>query len=326
MNKEDLLRELSQKVSSGEITRQEVTSRLGAGSSVTTEGAEGILLSHLSVTKILYILGAAIVIIGIVIFTAQIWDDIGSFGRILVTLGLGFLLTAIGSMLMKQKSREHIGPVFFFIGGVLIPGGAMVTLSEMSTGVVSLWPIAITFGAIFLFYLLLNRVHKNAVLTFFAIANGTAFVYILVEAIVAGQAHQHADLYAYLTMAVGSSYLFLAHSFREGWNNKLIALLYFFGSAGIFGAAFSQVFDTVLWELVYPILVMGGLFLSAYMRSRAILVTSTFSLLAYVTYITSEYFADSLGWPISLVVLGFVFIGLGYASISFNKKYINESS
>jgi len=60
------------------------------------------------------------------------------------------------------------------------------------------------------------------------------------------------------------------------------------------------------------------------MRSRSILVMSTLFLIAHVSYITGEYFADSLGWPISLVILGFVFIGLGYVSISVNKKYITN--
>ena len=275
-------------------------------------------------TKMLYVLGAAIVIIGIVIFVAQIWNDIGSFGRISVTLGLGLLIAAIGSVLLKQKPEDNIGPIFHFIGGLLIPGGAVVTLSELDVDFVSLWPVAITFGAIFVFYLLLNATHKHAILTFFAIANGTAFIYLLVEAIVEGPYYKHEDLYAYLTIVIGASYLLLAHAFRDGWNKQLIGALYFFGITGFLGAAFSQVFDSVPWQLLYFLIVLGGLFLSVYMKSRSILVMSTLFLIAHVSYITSEYFANSLGWPISLVILGFVFIGLGYASLAINKKYIKE--
>jgi hypothetical protein len=270
----------------------------------------------------LYVLGAAIVLIGIVIFVSQIWDGIGSFGRISVTLGLGFLIAAIGSMLLKSKPDENIGAVFHFIGGILIPGGAVVTLSELNVDLVSLWSIAITFGVIFAFYLLLNSVHKNPILTFFSIANGTAFVYFIVEAIVDGPFYKHEVLYAYLTMVIGASYLLLAHSFHNGWNKKLIGVLYFFGITGFLGGGFSQVFDSVLWQMLYFIIVIGGLALSVYMRSRSILIMSTLFLIAHVSYITGEYFADSLGWPISLVILGFVFIGLGYISININKKYI----
>lgn len=325
MNKEELLQELSSKVSVGEISREEVMSRLNIEPAMQREDEESTKkISHFSITKMLYVLGAVIVIIGIAFFVAQVWYDIGSFGRIVVTLGLGLLTTAIGSVLLKQKPEEKIGPIFHVIGGVLIPGGAMVTLSELSVEVVSLWPVTFTFGIIFIFYLLLNSVHKNAILTFFAIANGTAFIYLLVDSMVDGQYYNHGDLYAYLTMVIGASYLLLAQHFREGWNKELVGVLYFFGITGFLGAAFSQVFDSVPWQMLYFLIVIGGLFLSIYMKSRSILVMSTLFLIAHVSYITSEYFADSIGWPISLVILGFIFIGLGYSSVTINKKYLTK--
>lgn len=325
MNNEELLQELSAKVSLGEISREEVMSRLPVAPMTQPEnGKGGKRFSHFSVTKMLYVLGAVIVIVGVIIFIAQIWDDIGSFGRISVTLGLGILIAALGSVLMKQKPGDNIGAVFHCIGGVLIPGGAVVTLSELDVDFVSLWPVAITFGAIFAFYVLLNAIQKHAMLTFFAIANGTAFIYLLVGAIVEGPFYRHEDLYAYLTMVIGASYLLLAHAFRQGWNRELIGVLYFLGITGFLGAAFSRVFNSEPWQLLYFLIVFGGLFLSVYMRSRSILMMSTLFLIAHVSYITSKYFADSLGWPISLVILGFLFIGLGYASITINKKYITE--
>ena len=318
MNKEELLQELSAKISAGEVSREEVASRLAIA-----PAARQSRFSHFSVTKILYILGAAIVIVGIIIFVGQIWDDLGSFGRIVITLGLGLLITATGSVLLQQKPEDTIGSIFHFIGGMLIPGGAVVMLSELDPNFASLWPVAFTFGIIFAFYLLLNTIHKSPILTLFAIANGTAFMYLLVEAIIEGPFYTHKDLHAYLTMMMGICYLSLAHAFRDGWNKKLTDILYFFGSIGFFGAAFSQVFDSVLWQMLYFMIVLGGLFLSVYVRSRIILAISTLFLIAHVSFITGEYFADSLGWPISLVILGFVFIGLGYASVTINKEYIS---
>ena len=334
MNKEELLRELSSKLNMGEINRTEVMHRLDLAPR-TEERVEKVQevkevtkkTSHFSITKMLYILGAAIVVIGIIIFIAQIWEDIGAFGRITVTLGLGLIITAIGSILLKQKpsgSVISIGSIFHIIGGLLIPGGAMVALSELNVEVSSLWPVAITFGVIFVFYLLLNIVHKNAILTFFAIANGTAFIYLLMESIIDGPFYRHDDFYAYLTMVMGVSYLLLAYTFRRGWNYVLSRVLILLGTVGFFGAAFSRVFDSFGWQMIYFLLVFGGLFLSIYMKSRIILIVSTFFLISHIVYITNEYFANSFGWPISLVILGFVFIGLGYVSITINKKYINE--
>ncbi len=328
MNKEELLNELSSKIKTGDISRGELMNRFGLATASKKEGGSKVSKPFsFSITKILYVLGAAIVVIGIVIFIGQIWTDIGAFGRISVTLGLGLLVAVIGSVLLKQhpsKSVISIGSVFHAIGGFLIPGGSMVALSELNVDTPTLWPVAITFGAIFLFYLLLNKVHKNAILTFFAIANGTTFIYILIEAIMDGPSYMHGDLYAYLTMAMGISYLLLAHVFRKGWNKGLVSVLSFLGTAGFFGAAFTRVFDSLGWELLFFLLVFGGIFLSIYMKSRLILIVSTLFLLIHIVYITNEHFADSFGWPISLVILGFIFIGLGYASISIGRKYIKQ--
>ncbi len=304
----------------GEISREEILR--------ATESSPQKPTSHFSTTKMLYILGGAIVLIGIIIFISQIWSNIGSAGRITVTLGLGLLMTVIGSILLKNKPGENIGSVFHTIGGLLIPGGAVVTLSEFHVNNASLWPVTITFGIIFLFYILLDVAHKTAVLTFFTIANATAFIYLLTESLLNGAFYMHSSVYAYLTMALGASYLLLGREFQNGkyaWNAKLVSMLYFFGSLGFLGAAFSRVFDSTLWRAIYFLIVVGGLFLATKFKSRAILVTSTIFLIAHISYITSKYFADSIGWPISLVILGFVFIALGYISIRINRTYIKSN-
>jgi hypothetical protein len=327
MDKEQLLQELSSSVASGEVTRDEVVQRLGLAQLIQPAYADRIEIKeshHFSVTKMLYVLGAGVVVIGVLIFMAQVWDDMGAFGHILITLGLGLLVTLLGSMLLKQKPEASLGTVFHFIGGMLIPGGVIVTLDEMNLD--TEWSFALIFVGVFVFYLILNAVHKNAVLTFFAIANGTAAIYLVSNALF-DPILEYRDmevLFQYVTIALGGSYMLLAYSFKDGWNNKLIGALNFFGITGLLGAAFIRVLDSGIWELFYFLVVFGALFLSVYMRSRIILIMSTIFLIVHITYITSEYFADSLGWPVALVLLGFMFIGLGYASITINKKYINE--
>jgi len=322
MNKEQLLQELSSKINSGEISQEEIINQFNIKSSIKREDGKKFL--HFSVTKMLYVLGAVVVFVGIINFINQIWSDMGSWGRILITLGLGVILAAIGSILTIKKKETSIGMIFHIIGGFLIPGGSLVTLYELDIDLSSLWPFVITFGVITLFYLLLTVVHKNAILTFFTIVNGTAFIYLLTEALINGQFRDHQDIYAYLTMLIGISYLLLTYSFRNNWNEKLIGPLYFLGTVGFLGAAFSRVFNSNLWESLYFLIVFGVLFLSIYAKSRIVLAVSTIFLIIHISYITDKYFADSLGWPISLVILGFIFIGLGYASITIGQKYIKK--
>lgn len=325
MTNDELLQELSIKLGTGELRAEEVSSRLGLSGVVTSQTQHtAAKTSIFTVTNILYVLGAAIVVIGVIIFVSQIWDDISSVGRIGVTLGFGLLMAAMGSVLLTQRPQEHIGSVFHCIGGVLIPGGALVTLSELHSDISSVWPVAFVFGAIYIFYSLLNRVHKNPILMLFVIANGTAFVYLLISAMIEYTPYREDDVFSYVTMILGASYLLLAQSFREGVNNKLVGALHFFGVTGFLGAAFTRVFDSGLWQLAYFVIVMAGIALAVYMKSRIILVMSTIFMIVHVAYITDEYFADSLGWPISLVILGFIFIGLGFASIRINNKYIAD--
>jgi len=322
MIKEDLLRELSEQVKAGQITRAEVLTRLGGPASSNLDGPTK-TPSHFSVAKMLYILGAIIAIVGVITLVFRVWDDIGLVGRILITFGLGLMMAGTGSVLFERKAEGNLGTIFHLIGGLLIPGGALVSLYELGgQDLLKVWPVSITFGLLFICYLLLTLKQKHLILTFFALVNGTAFTYLLAQALVYGRYAASADFYAYLAMAVGASYLLLGQSFKRGWNHKLDSFLYFFGSAGIMAAGFSRIFDNSLWEILYLPLVFGMVFLSVYFKSRGILTVSTLALIAYITYLTNEYFGQSDIWPVLLVVLGFVFIGLGYLSIAINKKYL----
>ena len=245
MDNKTLLQELSGKIASGSISRGEVMDAISGREEKKS-------MSHVSLMTILYFVGAVIVLIGIIFFIAQVWNDIGAFVRVSITLGLGLIMTMLGLMLAKEKEKHAIGLVFQFIGGLLIPGGSMVLLSEFSTGVVHMWPIAITIGIIFLFYLILDFTQKNPVLTFFAIGNGTAFIYLLIGAIIEGRpTFKYDDLYAYVTMIIGASYLVLSHNFRIGWNRSLVWILQLVGSIGFYVAAFSQVENIFAGQILY---------------------------------------------------------------------------
>ena len=313
MTNQELLQELSTRLASGNLTSGEVLAQLPVKKSST-----------FSLTKLFYILGGAVALLGIIFFTAQIWEDLGAGGRIFVTLILGLILAGIGSFFLRTKPASHLGEVWHGLAGFLIPGGALVTLYELDYNFVSLWPVTIVFGLIFLFYLLLNFYHRNVMLTFFAIGNGTALIYLLVESIIAGSFFQHEYLYAYLTMIIGLSYLLLAYAWRGGWNKSLVSVLNFLGSVGFFAAAFTRVSESGFWQLLFFALTIGGMALAVFIiRSRMVLLISVLFLVAHFIYITNEYFADSISWPILLVILGFIFIGLGYFSISLSRKYIS---
>ncbi|NCC71237.1 DUF2157 domain-containing protein [bacterium] len=325
MNKNDLLSELSEKLKSGEISKEDLIRISSIQEEKNSEEENSIFSSKLSMTKIFYIIGSVIVTAGVVFFIAQIWDDIGSFLRIFITLGFGFVFAFIGSTLVKKSELSDIGQIFHLIGGILIPIGFLVFINEMSLDNGTLWPFVWVFLLAFLIYFSITIIQKKTILTFFTIINGTIFTYLLIFALIENlQSSSVADIIVYLTMTVGISYLVLAHYFINTWNKKLVGFMNFFGSGAFLGASFSRVFDSGIWQVVYFLIVFMGIYLAIELKSRAILFLSTIFLISHITYITSKYFADSLGWPITLIFLGFIFIGLGYFSLNISKNYIKK--
>jgi uncharacterized membrane protein YiaA len=59
-------------------------------------------------------------------------------------------------------------------------------------------------------------------------------------------------------------------------------------------------------------------------RSRSLLVVGTISMLFYVGYYTAEHFANVVGWPIALMIIGVVLIALSSAAVKLNRKYIQS--
>ena len=323
ITKEQVLALISEKIEEGEITKEEVLAVVGTEHVPSFEQKESkdTWKKHFSATKIFYYLGGAIVILGILFFIAQIWDDIGSAGRIGITLVLGFVFAGLGSNALVKEREKMLGPVLHTIGGVLIPSGALVTLTELG-GVPTQTQVMFVIGIIFLFYAVLALHHRHVILTLFAIANGTAFLFLLVEVLFSPSD----TVFQYVTLVVGISYLLLAREFISTWNKRLVGLLHVFGAIAIFQAGFILMVDFKLWELFYAVISFGGIAYAAYAQSRGILFVSTIGLISYFAYITAEYFADSIGWPLALILLGFVLIGVGYGSIKVNKKYLKKVS
>jgi archaellum biogenesis protein FlaJ (TadC family) len=51
------------------------------------------------------------------------------------------------------------------------------------------------------------------------------------------------------------------------------------------------------------------------LQSRALLLTTVIAMLGFIGYFSAEYFANSLGWPVTLVLMGVAFLGVGTIAI-----------
>jgi hypothetical protein len=90
--------------------------------------------------------------------------------------------------------------------------------------------------------------------------------------------------------------------------SRLIALGYFVGSMMAYAGLFDLVQNTSI-ELIYLAVTASALYACVVLESRALLLTTVLAMLGFIGYFSAEYFSDSLGWPITLVLMGVDFLG-----------------
>jgi len=90
-----------------------------------------------------------------------------------------------------------------------------------------------------------------------------------------------------------------------------------------------SVFESVQntpFELVYLGFAAMLIFISTLVRSRSLLMVGTLAMLVYIGYYTAKHFANTVGWPIALVIIGIALIGMSALAVRINNKYIKSSS
>lgn len=318
-----LTRELEQ----GTITRADVERVLAQ---LPVQKSSGFSL-RLTGSTLLYAIGGLVLLTGILFLVAQVWEDISSIGRVLLTLGLGLVSVAAGTLLYlgEKKGSETVLPsVLFGIGGLLTTPGIFVFLYEYGGDVENIWVPTIVFALMTVVYALLRLRMQNVVLTFFTIAHATAFVFALVAALTQDM-YDTSTLYELLALVTGVAYLALSRWVQGGqsgmstyWADSLLVRpLVFFGSLGFLGGLFALMTDYKALEVVYPFAVIALYYAGIQWQSRTMLILGSLFFIGYISYITAEYFADSIGWPLALIMLGAIFVGLGYVTLKMSKTF-----
>jgi hypothetical protein len=281
--------------------------------------------------QILYFIGGGIVFMGIAFWIGQEWKHLGTVGKILCTLGIaiGFFVSAV--LLGQQKEHGTLSNVFFMISGFLMPIGLGVTYDELdfkvnsySIGTQIFALLSFAYGGAYFLY------RKNLLLLLSILfASGLFFIttdWLLSETYFTLNKKFH----LYRIFFVGLSWLLLGHAFSSTERQPLTSFLYVFGLIAVLtsGLILSdwKPNQSVFWEIVYPGLALGIVFLSTLVRSRAFLIFGSLGFGAYLCKITAEYFSDSLGWPLALILMGFLLIGIAFAALRIRNKYLSNNA
>ena len=316
---------LASGIQDGSTSREEVLSFVGEveRKEVLHGGARE---EGLSVTQILYYIGGAIVVVGIAVFVGQKWNELSSFFRIFMTLGSGIACFVAAALLSVDLRLGRLPDAFHLMAALLFPTGIFVTLNELGFRGGD-WGPGLIFLSLAAAYALASVVYRRNLLFLFTIIFGTIATLLLTDAMVAGEPIFDGGRYAaYRILGIGLSYCVFAYAWRDTPRRELSGVLYGFGSLGVLASALAlggwKPDAYLAWEITYPGLAFGAMFLSLWLRSRSMLVFGAIAVMAYIGKITAEYFADSLNWPLMLILAGFVLIGMGYLTYHLNRKYL----
>ena len=122
------------------------------------------------------------------------------------------------------------------------------------------------------------------------------------------------------SLIVGLCVLLTAYGLqKEGRYERLIGLGYFIGSIMIYSGLFDLVQKTP-FELLYLAVTASILYACVVLQSRMLLLTTVIAMLSFIGYYSAEHFANSLGWPVTLVFMGIAFLGVGTIAIKVKQR------
>lgn len=267
--------------------------------------------------RILGTLGGIFVFAGLGVFIAMNWDAMNTAARIVITLGSGIAVFAIALVASGDERGQRFAAPLYLIAALLQPTGILVTLNEFSSGgdwrhaaLVTSAVMALQQGLVFW--------HRRETTLLFT----TIFFSLWLLTTALDLLHADGDFIAVL---LGASTVGLCAGLdRTPWRG-VTPFWYLVGSVAFMTGLFSLLRGTAI-ELLFLLLSCGGIYLSIALKSRMLLLVSTVSILTYISYFTGEHFLDSLGWPIVLILLGLLLIGLSAAAMRINRRYIARAA
>jgi len=324
MDKKELLNQIQSLAKQQIITKDEVISAFDAGIQGDVPKDE---VRQAGISHILYYVGGAVVFIGISILIGQNWGSLNNLTKILSTLGSGIAAYFTALALSREERFEVLSRAFYFIAALVMPVGLHITfdiagLDTMSYGIQSL-----VSGILLTTFVLTYFVNRKTVFALFNIIFGTWFFFCFTSFVVGSNPNFDWHFSAYRVLCIGLTYALLGYYYTKTAHRALTGDLYGFGVFCFLGAALAlsgwNPHQNFFWELSFPGLVFGVMFLSVYLKSKAFLTFGSLYLVAYIFKITAEYFAQSLGWPLVLVLTGLGLIVIGYLHFRLKRKYLS---
>jgi hypothetical protein len=297
------------------LTGREVLAALGeappsaAAASVASSGRQGVLV------RVLGALGGTFVFAGICVFIALQWDSMSPAARVVVTLGSGIAAFALSLLADREVRYEKAAPPLLLIAAALEPAGLLVLFDEYGSGGDWRWASLVTCGTMAVQVAAVFRLNRGTVALFLLMVFSTFFAWTGMDLLdVDGKL---------MALLIGGGLLLATIGVSRTVHHSLTPMWYTAGTISFLAGLFDVVEGTPT-ELLFLVVAAGFVYLSVVLHSRTLLVVATAAILAYTGWYTGQYFADSVGWPVALIVFGLLMIGLSALAFRIDRDYVRS--
>lgn len=268
--------------------------------------------SHGLLVRILAYIGAALVFGGLSLFIAMQWDAMPSAARVVITYGSGLAAFIMALVILKDapQYRGAVTPLALASAG-LMPAGMAVFLAEYTRGNDTELAGIVIFSILAAQFLIVFWSFRRTSLLFFG--------YLFFVSALALWMRRMGTPDELLTLVIGLSVLCVAWRVDASPYRAIAGFWYVIGGFGLLYATYDIMAGTILDPamIAVPLLLI---FFSVQIRSRALLTVNTLGLLALLGYYTDEYFSDIIGWPLALMLLGGLLIGISVWALKLGQK------
>jgi hypothetical protein len=290
------------------LSAREVTEALGDASAGTPAArGSGILV------RVLGFIGGTFVFAGVGVFVALQWESMNSAARVVITLGSGLAAFVMAVLASRDGRYEKAATPLFLMAAALQPTGMLVLFDEFGSGGDWRWASLLTCGAMALQFAATFSVLRRSTLLFMTVFFAFLFFWTMFDMLdVDGD---------FVALVLGASLVFTAVGVDRTPHRVVTPVWYLFGAVGVLYGIFDLVENTPL-ELLFLLAAAGFVYLSVALHSRTLLFVATAGILSYTAWFTGEYFADSVGWPIALIIFGLFLIGLSALALRIDRDYV----
>lgn len=268
-------------------------------------------------SRLMGYLGAVFVFGGLALYIGMIWNDLNSLARVIITFGPGVVAFMLGIVTLKDERFARASTPLFFKAAVLQPVGMFVFLDEYASGDDTQLAAMVVFGILAVQFLVCFLIFQRTTLLFFGYLFWNASVGILMD-----RCEVPEDP---MGIGLSLSILIVAWSIDRTKHKPIAAFWYFMGGVGLLWSVFQSV-ENSQWDIIMLPVSIGLMWVSVRMHSRTMLLVGTFGLLGFLTYYTDEYFKDITGWPIALMMMGFLLVGISYMAVRLSQKIKSDAA